>query len=79
MRIKFNGVLEKKTKGCKCKGGSKTTFGFTMSKMYILPSGRTQTFYKDQVVEVNDKDGEFLLSYKYNDVNGYREAFSRVD
>ena len=78
MKIVFNGILEKRTRGCNCKGGSKSEYGFVSSKMYILPSGNTKTFYRGKVETVSDKDGEFLLSYRFQDANGYREVFSKV-
>lgn len=79
MKIKFNGILEKRKKGCNCKGGAKSEYGYVTSRMYILPSGITKTFYAGREEEVSDKDGEFLLQYKYADVNGYREVFSKVE
>lgn len=77
MKLKFNGLLEKKSKGCNC--NRKSEYGFVRSRMYILPSGTTKTFYVGVVEEVSDSDGEFLLSYKYADTNGYREVFSKVE
>lgn len=80
MKVVFNGTVEKKSSGgCKCKGKvSKSSF--VRSKMYILPSGRTHTFVVGQPVEVSDRDGAFLLSYIYKDVNGdLRAVFSKVD
>lgn len=82
MKIKFNGVLERvKSTGCPvCKGKRKSKYGFTSSKMYILPSGQTKTFRVGRVEEVSDKDGSFLLSYNGVDVNGHeRKVFERVD
>lgn len=80
MKIKFNGVLEKHTKGCNCKKVGNSEYGFVSQKMYILPSGATRTFIVGRPEEVNTQDAEFLLSYKYIDVNGsYREVFSKVE
>lgn len=78
MKIVFNGVLEKRPKGCKC-SGRKSEYGFVRSKTYILPSGLQRTFRAGVTEEVSDVDGAFLLSYKYADANGYREVFSKVD
>ncbi len=77
MKIVFNGILEKRTGGCNCKRNSE--YGFVGSRMYILPSGLTKTFRVGVEEEVSEKDGTFLLSYRYEDANGLREVFSRVD
>lgn len=76
----FNGTVEKKTNGgCNCKG-KVTSSSFVRSKMYILPSGLTQTFIVGQPVEVSERDGQFLLSYIYKDINGdTRAIFSKVE
>lgn len=80
MKIVFNGLLEKHTKGCNCKKQSNTGYGFVSQRMFILPSGNTRTFIVGKVEEVNEKDAKFLLSYKYKDLNGVeREVFSKVD
>ena len=79
MKIVFNGLLEKKGGGCNCKKKSSSGYGFVNSKMYILPSGATKTFYVGKIEEVNDRDGQFLLSYKSVDQNGTREVFSKVE
>lgn len=82
MKIKFNGVLERvKSGGCPvCKGKRKSKYGFVTSKMYILPSGQTRTFRVGSVAEVDDRDGNFLLSYNGIDVNGLpRNVFERVE
>ena len=71
MKVVFNGVLEKKSGGCvPCgrKRASKQTM--VMTKMFILPSGMTKTFYAGREEEVSDKDGEFLMSYTYTDKEG---------
>lgn len=81
MKVVFNGVLEtrKKSSGCKCRGGGGTKSTFVTSKSYILPSGRVQTFVLDHPVEVDDRDGKFLLSYSYTDTDGVRKSvFSEV-
>lgn len=80
MKVVFNGTIEKKTSGgCNCRGKT-TSSSFVRSKMYILPSGRSQNFVVGQPVEVSERDGQFLLSYIYKDVNGdMRAIFSKVD
>ena len=80
MTVVFNGTIEKKSGGgCKCKG-KVTSSTFVRSKLYILPSGKSQQFIVGQPVEVSDRDGEFLLSYVYKDANGdLREVFSKVE
>lgn len=80
MKVVFNGTIEKKTSGgCNCRGKT-TSSSFVRSKMYILPSGRSQNFIVGQPVEVSERDGQFLLSYIYKDVNGdMRAIFSKVD
>ena len=82
MKIKFNGLLEKKVSGggCNCKKKG-SDYGFVNSRMYILPSGVTKTFYVGKVEEVSERDGKFLLSYNQApDLNGQsREVFTLVE
>ena len=80
MRVVFNGTVEKRTSGgCNCKGKT-TSSTFVRSKMYILPSGKTETFIVGQPKEVSERDGKFLLSYIYKDINGdLRAIFSEVE
>ena len=80
MKVVFNGTVEKRTNGgCNCKGKT-TSSSFIRSKMYILPSGRTENFIVGQPKEVSERDGEFLLSYIYKDINGdLRAIFSKVE
>ena len=80
MTVVFNGTVEKRSSGgCKCKG-KVTSSTFVRSKMYILPSGKSQQFIVGQPKEVSERDGEFLLSYVYKDVNGdLRAVFSKVE
>lgn len=70
MRIVFNGIIEKARKGCGACGKRRTENQFMMSKTYILPSGRSQTFRVGQEVDVSDRDGNFLLQYKYQTPEG---------
>lgn len=80
MKVVFNGTVEKRSSGgCNCKG-KVTSSSFVRSKMYILPSGQTQTFIVGKPEEVSETDGEFLLSYVYKDANGdLRAVFSKVE
>lgn len=80
MKVVFNGTVEKKSSGgCNCKG-KVTKSSFVRSKLYILPSGRSQNFIVGKPVEVSERDGQFLLSYIYRDVNGdLRAVFSKVE
>ena len=80
MTVVFNGTIERRSSGgCNCKG-KVTSSSFVRSKMYILPSGRTENFIAGQPKEVSQQDGEFLLSYVYKDVNGdSRAVFSKVE
>lgn len=79
MKVVFNGTIEKKSKGCNCKG-KVTSSSFVRSKMYIMPSGRCETFIVGQPKEVSEEDGRFLLSYIYKDANGdTRAIFSEVE
>lgn len=79
MTVVFNGTIEKRASGgCKCKG-KVTSSTFVRTKMYILPSGRTEKFMVGQPKEVSEEDGKFLLSYVYKDANGdTRPIFSEV-
>lgn len=79
MKIVFNGLLEKKSKGgCNCKK-SGSDYGFVNSRMYILPSGVSKTFYVGRIETVSDRDGEFLLSYNSVDANGVRKVFTKIE
>ena len=80
MKVVFNGTVEKRTSGgCNCRGKISSST-FVRSKMYILPSGKSQTFMVGQPVEVSEKDGNFLLSYVYKDANGdLRTVFNKVE
>lgn len=80
MKVKFNGLLEKKPGGggCNCKKSS-NGYGFTSSRMYILPSGQQKTFFAGKVEEVSERDGNFLLSYNVTDANGTRKVFEKVE
>lgn len=65
MKVKFTGVIERRSKGCGACGKRHTDREFRTSKTYILPSGITKTFFAGRAEEVSDIDGNFLLSYQY--------------
>lgn len=70
MRIVFNGIIEKARKGCGACGKRRTENKFMASKTYILPSGITKTFIAGREEDVSEKDGNFLLQYKYQTPEG---------
>lgn len=79
MKIMFNGVIEKRKKGCSVCGQKRTEMGFSGSKTYILPSGITKTFRAGKCVEVKDEDADFLLSYRYEEGGEVRNVFEVCD
>lgn len=80
MKIKYNGQLERQESGCApCGTKRKGQYGFVTAKSFILPSGQSKTFHMGQETEVSRADGEFLLSYNYEDANGLkRPVFEEV-
>ena len=70
MRIKFNGIIEKRKKGCPVCGGHRSDSSFQSMRSYILPSGITKTFRAGIAEEVSEEDGQFLLSYRFLDKDG---------
>lgn len=71
MKVVFNGVLVETESGCgACGSKRKTKYGFVSTKLYHLPSGRAVTFRTGVPVEVDKRDGDFLLAYNYIDQNG---------
>lgn len=79
MKVRFNGLIEKRDKGCGVCGHKTLKTQFTVSKMYILPSGRSVTFRAGRIEEVLDSDGAFLLGYKYTQPDGsVRPVFEEV-
>lgn len=64
MIVKFLGVKEKRTTGCPVCGNRSSDTVFRMSKSYILPSGATKLFRMGQEYDLNERDAQFLLSYK---------------
>ena len=79
MKIVFRGTIEKRRRGCPVCGRRSISNTYSAMKTYILPSGITKTFRAGKVEEVNDRDGEFLLMYKYTDTDGkVRNVFEEV-
>lgn len=79
MTIKFNGIMEKRRKGCSVCGRKHDGIGFSGSKTYILPSGITKTFRAGKCVEVTNEDAAFLLSYQYEKDGEVRNVFEVCD
>lgn len=83
MRIRFNGmfgVKHLKSGGCGCGGTSVSGKVFLTHKTLALPSGTVRTFTAGEEYEVNDLDGNFLLSYSHVDKDGLRQdSFTRID
>ena len=78
MKVVFNGVLETVSGGCKPCGTKKASkIKMVSAKNYILPSGRTMLFRAGKEEEVEDQDGEFLLTYKYGEEK--KPVFTKVD
>ena len=79
MKVKFTGVIEKRSRGCGACGKHHTGNEFRTSKTYILPSGISKTFVAGRVEEVSETDGAFLLSYQYQTPDGViRKVFEVV-
>lgn len=75
MIVKFNGIMQKKQGGCsKCGQKSSSQYRMMPSKMFILPSGRTVTFFVGREEEVSESDGQFLLQYTYTDKQGATQS-----
>jgi len=70
MKIKFNGIYQRESKGCPVCGKRSYNTNYAAIKTYILPSGITKTFRLGRVEEVSQMDGEFLLSYQSTDKEG---------
>lgn len=81
MKVRFNGMFKTIKKGC-APCGHRVTSGkaFLSTWNPILPSGAIITVHAGEVYEVNDTDGNFLLSYSQEDRDGVRQNwFTRVD
>lgn len=80
MKVVFNGLMENvKSGGCtSCGKAGKSEKRFVSTKSYFLPSGLQKTFVVGEVVEVNERDGNFLLSYVETTSGGQRKIFEKV-
>ena len=79
MKLKFNGIIEKRSGGCVPCGAKRTSSkSMVTSKMYILPSGATKTFYVGRMETVSDRDADFLLQYTYTDKDGNEKPVFEV-
>ncbi len=82
MKLKFNGIVQKKSKGgcSKCGQKSATSYRMMTSKMFILPSGRNVSCIAGREIEVSDDDAKFLLSYQSMGKDGkVHSAFTKVE
>lgn len=81
MKLKFNGLVETRSHGCRVCGHKATSeHVFVARRRYFLPSGSSMYFVKDETYEVSDSDAEFLLSYQYTDPQGVvHHVFEVVD
>lgn len=81
MKVRFNGRFKVVKKGCvPC--GHRVVSGraFLSTWTLVLPSGATRTFHVGETYEVNDVDGNFLLSYSQTDKDGVRQdSFTKVE
>ena len=73
MRVKFNGLVETRSKGCKPCGKARGESSMTFSKLFHLPSGKSIMFHRGRVYDVSDSDGAFLMDY-----NNTRKVFEEV-
>ena len=79
MKLRFNGIIEKRKSGCNCAGTrTQSTLRMVTSKHYILPSGVSRMFRVGQITEVDDADAEFLLQYKYTENGEKKDVFTVV-
>lgn len=75
MRIRYTGIKGmKRTSGCSACGRRHTqrVDGVQYSTRMMLPSGRMVVFVLNHDYEVSEEDGNFLLSYTYNN-RGFEE------
>lgn len=71
MKIRFNGIVEKRKGGCPvCGKKMKGDTAFVSNRRYYLPSGQSMMFRAGGEYEISDSDAEFLLEYSYTDSNG---------
>lgn len=81
MKIKFTGMMQEVESGCvPCGRSAGSKMAFVTSRDVILPSGQTKTFHRNEVVEVNATDGEWLLSWIERDPSGMeRHVFEKAE
>ena len=71
MRLRFNGIIEKRKGGCSvCGRKTSSDTAFVANRRYYLPSGRNMMFRAGSEYDVPDSDADFLLSYSYTDPTG---------
>lgn len=79
MRLKYTGIIEKRSGGCPVCGKRRSESQLVSTKTYYLSSGRKISFRAGVPVEVTKEDGEELLSYTYTDPKGQvRNVFEKV-
>lgn len=79
MKVVYNGTVDVQQRGCPvCGGGRKTHRVFQYTREYILPSGIRKKFRVGVPVEVDDRDGNFLLSYTYTTHEGEKPVFTKL-
>lgn len=78
MRLKFNGSMQKKSKGCPVCGNRVSEYKFTAARSFYLPSGSMKTFRAGQTYDVSETDGNFLLTYRYMANGKEKHAFEVV-
>lgn len=79
MKLKFNGYVEKISKGCRvCGKSNKSTLKFTRKKELFLPSGKHNTYVMGSVYTENKEDAEFLLELTYTQNGIIKKMFSVV-
>lgn len=77
MKVRFNGMILKKTKGCGCSGKT-SSLGMTAVWGLTLPSGTHKVFRKGHIEEVTEEDADFLLDYEYTQDGTKKKAFEVV-
>ena len=62
MRLKYLGVMETRSGGCRPCGTRRASKKVMATrKEFMLPSGGKKTFYLGRETEVRDDDGKFLV------------------
>lgn len=72
MKVIFKGIKETRRTGCGCCGNVRVSSGIRTHKQLSLPSGKFIVFRINQVTEVLDSDGEWLIER-------YGDAFERKE